>query len=77
MFKILWLDARDPKRFWNIAEANLANLLHSVRNPATLILCPPHLVGQWEDEFFKFLGDQVQLVHPCTVPAKAKKRVAA
>ena len=44
-----------------------------VRNPATLILCPPHLVEQWEDEFFKFLGDEVQLFRP-TPPSKAKDR---
>eukprot|EP00438_Fugacium_kawagutii_P031229 Skav211060 [mRNA] locus=scaffold314:82334:89235:+ [translate_table: standard] len=35
-----------------------------ISNPATLILCPPHLVEQWEDEFCKFLGDQVELVLP-------------
>ncbi|CAL1168735.1 unnamed protein product [Cladocopium goreaui] len=44
-----------------------------IRNPATLILCPPHLVEQWEGEFFKFLGDEVQLLRP-TPPSKAKDR---
>ncbi len=34
-----------------------------IYNPATLILCPPHLVGQWEDEFFKFLGDGAVTLH--------------
>ena len=48
-----------------------------VRNPATLILCPPHLVEQWEDEFFKFLGEEVQLFRPYLLPAKDKKRMAA
>jgi hypothetical protein len=31
------------------------------------------LVEQWEDEFFKFLGDDVQLFRP-TPPSKAKDR---
>ena len=33
-----------------------------IKNSATLIMCPPHLVQQWEDEFWKFLGEEgVQL----------------
>lgn len=42
-----------------------------IYNPATLILCPPHLVGQWEDEFFKFLGDGAAQLHR---PTQSKSR---
>jgi hypothetical protein len=35
------------------------------------------LVEQWEDEFIKFLGDEVQLFRPFLLPAKQKKRLAA
>ncbi|KAL5459268.1 hypothetical protein PMIN06_002932 [Paraphaeosphaeria minitans] len=30
--------------------------LHLVDTAATLIVCPPHLVDQWQEEFEKFLG---------------------
>ena len=36
--------------------------------PATLILSPAHLVSQWEDEFFKFLGEEVELHRPTARP---------
>ena len=29
-----------------------------IKNSATLIMCPQHLVVQWEDEFVKFLGEE-------------------
>jgi len=45
-----------------------------IYNPATLILCPPHLVGQWEDEFFKFLGDGAAQLHRPTSSKSRKDR---
>ncbi|CAK9026540.1 unnamed protein product [Durusdinium trenchii] len=44
-----------------------------ISNPATLVLCPPSSVEQWQDEFVKFLGNRVQLCKPAPA-AKAKER---
>lgn len=43
-------------------------------SPATLIVCPPRLVQQWEDEFEKFLGDAVEIWRssPKEPPEKTK-----
>jgi len=34
-----------------------------IRAKGTLIICPPRLVQQWEDEFVKFLGNEVAVWH--------------
>ncbi|CAE7818718.1 RAD5B [Symbiodinium sp. CCMP2592] len=39
-----------------------------IKNPATLIMCPAHLVEQWEEEFFKFLGAEGMQLYRSVVP---------
>jgi len=41
---------------------------------STLILCPPHLVQQWEGEFVKFLAEEVQIWRPTPEPPAAQKQ---
>ena len=40
----------------------------------TLILCPAHLVQQWEDELVKFLADQVQIWRVAPEPGAGEKQ---
>lgn len=39
-----------------------------IKNPATLIMCPPHLVEQWEGEFIKFLGEEGMQLYRAAAP---------
>ena len=39
-----------------------------IKSSATLIMCPPHLVQQWEHEFLKFIGEEGVQLFRAAVP---------